>query len=304
MEPLLRTRAIDEVISRLAGAQHRMVARWQLVGAGVGEEAVKYRLRARRLRRWYRGVYLVGPGEPTRRGRWMAAVLACGDGAALSHRTAAVHKGISNRDITRVDVTVAKRLRGPADVTTHFARLPFDEVTIHDGIPTTTVPRTLADLAATTTPREFQRALEQAEIQRLTDPLSLGDLLARDPRRRGAATIRRALTHAVDTQITREELEQRFRAFVAASGLPQPERNASVLGREVDALWEPQRLIVELDGRETHLTSFAFERDRERDRRLAVAGYLTIRITWRQLRDEPELVADDLRALLAARSDV
>ena len=203
-----------------------------------------------------------------------------------------------------MDVTTPRKLTGRAGITTHFARLPFDEVTTHLGIPTTTVPRTLADLAATATKRELDRALEQAEILRLTDPLSLGDLLRRDARRRGAVLIRHAL-HDLDGQATKEELEKRFSELLRRTGLPRPRTNALVdtedTDYEVDCLWQTSKVIVELDGRETHLTPHAFERDRERDRRLAAAGYTVVRITWRQLRDEPGHVERDLLTLLSSR---
>jgi very-short-patch-repair endonuclease len=232
----------------------------------------------------------------------MAAVLACRPDAVLSHWAAAALWGITRRDPRMVDVTTPRKLAGTAGIHTHFARLPFDEITIHDGIPTTTVPRTLADIAATATSQAFHRALEQAEILRLADPLSLNDVLKRDPRRRGARTIRQAL-ETLDGQITKEELERRFRSFVEQHGLPAPRTNAIVEagGREleVDCLWEERRVIVELDGRETHFTTFAFERDRERDRVLAAAGYVVIRVTWRQLRDQPDLLRRDLEAVLA-----
>jgi very-short-patch-repair endonuclease len=197
-------------------------------------------------------------------------------------------------------VTAPRRLAKRDGITPHFARLPFDEVTVHDGVPTTSVPRTLADLAATD-PEIFTRALEQAEIKQLRDPLSLRDLLDRDPRRRGAKLIRKAIDH-LDTRITKEELERRFRSFVDNSGLPRPQTNASIGPYEVDVLWPEARLVVELDSREHHFTTFAFERDRERDRTLATQGYLVIRVTWRQLHDDPDQLERDLHTLLAERS--
>jgi hypothetical protein len=246
----LRTHDADAVIHRLAAAQHRVVARQQMLDEGVGAEAVKHRLKLGRLRSLYRGVYIVGPGKATRQGRWMAAVLACGAGAVLSHKSAAALWNLSRAQGPSVDVTAARKLAGRDGITTHVARLPFDEVTTHAGIPTTTVPRTLADLAGTTTFREFQRALEQAEILGLTDPLSLGDILHRDPRRRGARAIRHALEE-LSPQITKEELERRFREFIRDRDIPRPVTNRpiDVPGRtyEVDCVWEDARLSVELD---------------------------------------------------------
>ena len=288
----------------MADAQHRVVARWQLLGERVPVHVVDHRLETDRFRAIHAGVYLVGPGAPTKHGRWMAAVLACGPGAALSHRSAAALRGIANERGKYVHVTAPRRLAKHDGIHPHFARLPFDEVTIHDGIPTTTVPRTLADLAATD-PEIFTRALEQAEIKQLRDPLSLCDLLERDPRRRGAKLIRKAIDH-LDTRITKEELERRFRSFVDDSSLPRPLLNASIETHirtyEVDVLWPEAGLVVELDSREHHLTTFAFERDRERDRVLSTLGHLVIRVTWRQLHDDPDQLERDLQTLLAERA--
>ena len=301
MCPLQRTRSPDAVIYALAEVQHRVVARWQVVGQGVDGDALRYRLRCGRLRVIHPGVYLVGPGALTKHGRWMAAVLKAGKGAVLSHRSAAALWGLVNERGTAVHVTAPRKLKRRNGITPHFARLPFDEVTVHHQVPTTTVPRTLADLAATEAQRTFTRALEQAEINRLRDPLSLADLLQRDPRRRGATKIREALEH-LDTRITKEELERRFRSFVDDSSLPPAQTNASLGPYEVDVLWPDAKLVVELDSREHHLTSFAFERDRERDRALATMGYLVVRITWRQLHEDAAQLERDLRTILAERT--
>jgi very-short-patch-repair endonuclease len=153
------------------------------------------------------------------------------------------------------------------------------------------------------TRRQLERALNEAEVLRLTDRLSVPDLLDRYPRRRGSAVLRALFRDRTAVRgITRRELEQRFQALLDGTDLPQPRRNAhvSVAGRffEVDCLWAAQRLIVELDGRETHGTDLAFEKDRERDRLLLVEGWRVTRITWRQLRDDAPAVIADLRSLL------
>ena len=182
------------------------------------------------------------------------------------------------------------------------SRLPDDEVTVVEGIPATTVPRTLLDLAVVVGRREVERAINEAEVRRLADPLSLPDLLRRYPRRRGSATIR-AILAAGRTALTRSELEDRFLALVDAAGLPPPEVNAMLeLGDgwiEVDCLWRSRRLVVELDGHATHSTRAAFEGDRSRDRMLLTAGWRVVRITWRHLRDRPTVIAADLWSLLS-----
>jgi very-short-patch-repair endonuclease len=146
--------------------------------------------------------------------------------------------------------------------------------------------------------------VNEAEVQRLPDRLSLADLLERYPRRHGAAAVRAVLADlAPGGTVTRSELEMRFREFVKVRRLPAPVFNAGLFagGRwlECDCVWHAERLVVELDGRGAHDTATAFERDRARDRGLQAGGWHVVRLTWRQLRDEPEAVASDLRRMLS-----
>ena len=227
----------------------------------------------------------------------MAAVLAYGPGTVLSHRAAAALWGM--RGGTWVEVTVPSGRRGRDGIQVHRATLPADERTTHRGIPTTTVPRTLLDLSAVVTKRHLRGALREAEHLRLTDPLSLHDLIARYPRRPGLKAIKALLAEAsVGARIIRSELEERFQDFLVRAGLPLPQTNVVIEGYEVDCVWPEQRLIVELDGHASHSPTHAFELDRARDRRLEAAGWRVIRITWRQLEQEPDLVEADLRRLL------
>jgi hypothetical protein len=182
--------------------------------------------------------------------------------------------------------------------------IEFDEVTVERGIRVTTVPRTLLDLAAVLPQHQVERAINEAEVRRLTDPLSLGDLVGRYPRRWGVPVIRSILAASrVGTTVTRSELESRFLALLNDSGLPRPETNVHLLvaGRwiECDCLWRERRLVVELDGRAAHHTAAAFERDRERDRLLSAQGWRTIRITWRQLHEGVGSLVPDLRKILS-----
>jgi len=174
------------------------------------------------------------------------------------------------------------------------------------GIPVTSVARTQFDLAGVLSKRGLERAMHEAEVRQLTDRLSLPDLLARYPRRRGAANLRALLGAKTPAGITQTELEERFVEFLDAYGLPRPRLNATlpVRGRllKPDCMWPRQRLLVELDGRDVHGTDRAFESDRQRDRVLLVEGWRSTRVTWRQLRDEPAALAADLRDLLRAGS--
>lgn len=289
----------ERAIGSLAERQHGVVTRAQLSELGLNRGSITHRIELGWLCPVHRGVYTIGHRLLTQEGRWMAAVLACGPGTVVSHHSAAALWGI--RQSSRIEVTTRAGHPRRNGITVHRSPLRADERTTHRGIPTTTVPRTLLDLSAVVRRDTLRSALRQAEQLRLTDPLSLNDLAERYPRRPGLAAIRALLEEAsVGARIIRSELEERFQAFLVNAGLPLPKTNQLVEGYEVDCVWPEQRLIVELDGRAAHDTSHAFERDRERDRALAAAGWRVIRITWRQLEEEPHLVEADLRRLLAA----
>jgi hypothetical protein len=201
------------------------------------------------------------------------------------------------------EVTRPSGWRARSGIAQHRSPLPSDEVAIVAGIPVTSVSRTLLDLAVVLSKHQLEQVLNEAEVLRLTDRLSVPDLLERYPRRRGSAVLRALFRDRTAVRgITRRELEWRFKAVLAGTDLPRPRLNAhvSVRGRffEADCLWAEQRLIVELDGRESHGTDLAFEKDRERDRLLLVEGWRVTRVTWRQLRDDAPAVIADLRELL------
>jgi very-short-patch-repair endonuclease len=298
-----RPRSLDRSIGELAGRQHGVVGRWQLLGLGVSGRRVDERVRCGRLLLTHRGVYAVGHRALTVEARWMAAVLACGPGAVLSHRSAGQLWGILPRSSHMPEVTRPGKSRPRRGIRARRSSLPADEVGVVNGIPVTSMPRTLLDLAGDLKPRQLQRALNEVEVRGLTDRLSVPDLLERHPGRRGAATLRSLLAANVPEAITRSELEERFLAFLDANGLPRPRFNATlpVRGRllEVDCMWRAERLVVELDGGRAHRTRHAFESDRQRDRILLAEGWRSARVTWRQLHDEAPAVAADLRRLLA-----
>ena len=304
METKRRVLAQDTWIAEAAGRQHGVVSRRQLIELGVRPGAIKWRLAHGRLHSVSRGVYAVGHQALSREGRWMAAVLYAGPGAVLSHRPAAAHWGFRPTARIVVEVSVPSWRRPRHGLRIHQAALRPDEVTELRGIPVTTVPRTLFDLAAVLgSKRELRRALNEVEILRFRDRLSLADLVARYPRRAGAATIRALLGEWNPGETaTRSVLEERFLDFVHPAGLPAPELNALVaVGNrrlEVDFVWRRQRLIVELDGHAAHGTRHSFENDRERDRVLQAAGWTVVRVTWRQLHEAGAAVASDLAALL------
>jgi very-short-patch-repair endonuclease len=284
---------IDRVIGALAERQHGVVSGPQLLHASVDRHVIDHKLRVGRLLPIHRGVYAVGHRRLTRRGWWMAAVLAAGPGAVLSHRAAAALHGIWHYD--GLEVTAAADRSRPG-ITVHKSCPPADEDTELEGIPVTGLSRTLLDLAAVLPAHHVERAFNEAEVRGLTDSLSLPDLVERYPGRRGIRAIKAILE--TGPAFTRSELEARFTAFRRKTRLPSPSLNAVVEGYECDCVWLGHRLVVELDGRAIHATQAAFERDRARDRALTAAGWRVVRVTWGQLHDEPEALAADLRRIL------
>lgn len=229
----------------------------------------------------------------------MAALLAVGDDAVLSHRSAAVFWGLTRDEGRRVAVTAPRPLHSAAGIELHRTALREDEVRYREGIRVTCVPRTLLDLAAVLDTRRLRRALEQAEVLRLADSLSLDGLLTRYPGRHGFAALIGVLGEGVQPPgLTRSELEDRFLDFLEKHGLPRPRVNATIETFEVDFAWPKTRLIAELDGHAFHAHRHAFERDRLRDRALQAAGWRVVRVTWRQLHGDANSLAADLNRLL------
>jgi very-short-patch-repair endonuclease len=302
----------DRVIAELAARQHGVVARRQLFAAGLSRGAVDRRLATGRLHAPHPAVYAVGQPRIAGPGRLLAAVLACGDEALLSHRSAAALWELLPYAGSRVNVTAPscgrRSLRG---ITLHRSRCLDSQCrAIPDGIPLTSVARTLLDLAGTVRLDQLERAFEQAERLRLVD---LGALTRLCERSHGHHGLRRLLPLLAPAERpapeTRSELERRFLRLCEKSGLPGPAVNAEVAGHEVDALWRDRGLVVELDGYAYHRTRAAFERDRVRDADLQRAGLRVIRVTARRLNDDPVAVAETVRSLLevlepAPRSDV
>ncbi len=299
-----KLRPSDHDIARLAERRHGIVSRAQLRDLGLGEDAIDTRLRSGRLCRLYRGVYAVGHGLVPREGRWLAATMRGGEGAVLSHGSAAALWGIqrSGGD-DRIHISAPRSTRLPMPICRHVVRLASDEIATRRLIPVTTLARTLFDIATVCPPEKLEAAVREAEYRHRFQLRRLEDLLEQHPGRRGATTIRACL-HLLGRGPqgrTRSRLEVRFAALLARIDLPQPALNALLdidgYKVEADCLWRKQRLIVELDGGQSHDTRVAFEKDRERDRRLQVAGWRVIRVTWHQL-DNPTALLADLRHLL------
>lgn len=230
----------------------------------------------------------------------MAAVLACGPGAALSHRAAAALWGLRS-SAAAIDVSITsrngrERRRG---ILLHHVQLDRSEVTEHAGIPVTTAARTLLDLAAILPLRGIARAVEAAERARIFDLAALGELFARYPRRAGTKALTTAIAlHRPDLELTRSELERLFIELCSKQGIDPPLVNAPVGPYVADFLWPGHSLIVETDGAATHLTRAAFERDRIRDAELTATGFRVVRLSHDRVSRQPAAVAETVRALL------
>jgi very-short-patch-repair endonuclease len=302
----LRSRDDDRWLAALAERQYGVVGRRQLLEAGWSTGAIEKRVRNGRLHPLYAGVYRVGHGLIQREGRWLAAVLASGPDAVLSHWSAAALWMIRPNSRSVADVTDPRKSRSWDGIRRHHKALPPDEITVEEGIPVTTVPRTIFDLAATEPADVVENMLREMEHLELRDRLSLRDLVHRYPGRRGVRRVRTALERLEEEPPgpRASPLEERFAPFLRRHRLPLPRFNDWILLGDkrfkVDCHWPGTGQIVELDGWEVHKTRTAFREDRARDRRLRVAGYAVTHITWNQLDDEPEAVAADLRALLGA----
>jgi very-short-patch-repair endonuclease len=299
----------DQEIVALARQQHGVVARRQLRGLGLGKDAIQHRLASGRLHPIHAGVYSVAPRPLiSRQGQWVAAMLASGPDAVLSHQTAAALWGIRDYSRGAIHITVPHKSTPTKRIHRHFSIVPPDERAVEEEFPVSSVHRTIFDLAATEDLDAVISMIKEAEYLNRWDRLSLPDLLERYPGKRGSRKVRAALERLREEPPGRKrsKLEERFAPFLRHHRLPLPCFNDWILlgpkRYQVDCHWASTGRIVELDGWEGHHTRSAFRGDRERDRRLTAAGYTVTRLTWNQLDDEPEQIAADLRSLLASAS--
>jgi len=294
-------------LARLAAMQHAVFDLHQMRTLGLSPRAIQKRTDAGQLHRVYRAVYSLVPQKLlSREGRWMAAVLACGPDAVLSHRTAAALHGLRPTARSDIDVTASGRVRRAhrgIDLHTSITLAPTDIIRLNN-IPCTSVARTLLDLADVVERRALEKAFDQAEILQTFDLTALKDQLDRNSNRRGKRTINSILAEYYGPLPTVSELEDAFLAVCRKAGVPTPEVNVYLVlddgepPPKVDFLWRKQRLVLETDGNETHRTRQAFERDRRNDQRLTVAGYRPLRATWRQITRNPAQILATVQALL------
>ena len=288
-------------LSGLAGRQHGVVAIGQLSELGFSRHVVDRLVRDGHLIRLHRGVYAVGHDRLTVRGRWMAAVLACGDGAVLSHRAALALWELIPAPGGEIDVSAAGRSRRRvAGVRFHGLRhLHPDDHTLIDGIPVTSLPRALLDHAPALHPQRLRTLLEQAQHRGLFNLLAFEALLTRTTGHHGTGALRAALAQLRDeAPWTQSELERRFLEFVRDHDLPEPQTNVTVDGVCVDCYWPAQNLIAELDSYAFHTNRRSFETDRRRQITHTRAGRHTIHITQHMITRQARTLRTDLAALL------
>jgi very-short-patch-repair endonuclease len=289
-------------VARLAANQHGVVARPQLLALGISPDQATRLVDAGHLQTVHRGVYAVGHRRLTQHGEWMAAVLAGGPGAVLSHTSAAMLWALIEPSPSLPHVTTPTKGRRRRGIRSHAAGLAGDVITRRDGIPVTTVARTLLDLATVLDRFHLELALAEAEFHRYPLSPSLPTLLDRHRGGRGVGALRSALASGNATLgVPRSRLEKRFLRFLDRRRLQRPELNVPItLGDQtirIDCLWRRIGLAVELDGRAAHERRRTFHSDRRRDRRLSAHGLRPIRITGEQLVAQPDELDHDLRAL-------
>jgi len=293
MRSSARPTGIDAVIADLAAAQHGVVARRQLLANGVTAPTLRSRVRSGRLCPIHRGVYQVGP-VAGRYAREMAAVLACGPGVVVSHRSAgSLWAMLPPADATTpVELTINSRrpFRRPGIVVHRTLSLEADDITHLEGVPITSPARTLLDLAAVLSFRELEQALARAERAEQVNRTDMSKVVERNRGRPGANALRALLAGEAAPAMARSEAEERLLQLIRKAQLPPPETNVRVHGFEVDFLWRAQGVAVEVDGFAYHRSPASFEGDRRRDAHLAAQGIHVMRVTWRQLTNEPEAV--------------
>lgn len=292
-----------QALADLANRQYGVVSIRQLTGPlGYSQTAVSRGAAEGHLHRLYRGVYAVGHTHLPLHGKCLAAVLACGPDALLSHRSAAWLWGIVKGSPAPFEVTtpVPRKARKPIRI--HHSRiLTADDRVLREGIPATALSRTLLDCAASQDFWLLQRMLERSEELKLFDLGPVEELLERCGRHAGRGPLRRAIALYKPPAFTRSQFERRFLEAVLAHGLPRPAVNINVAGFELDLYWEDKRFAVELDSYATHGGHGAFERDRLRQEELLLAGIGMTRVTDVRFDREPHSVLKSVERLLAAR---
>jgi putative AbiEi antitoxin of type IV toxin-antitoxin system len=285
---------VEEKLARIAGNQHGVVTRAQLLAAGISDDEIKWRRQKGLLIRVHRGTYRVGHRARSVEARYLAAVLACGPGAVLSGKAAGHLLGLLNGAPPPPEVTTRaqRRVQG-----VRTRRAKHVHATTFKGIPVTTVPQTLVDLAATLSEGRLAGACHEAGVKYGTTPAKVEPLLAAFPNRPGVAKLRRIMRG--EARITLSTLERGFLAFLRREGLPLPRTNRVASAKRVDCRWPEQGLTVELDSYQYHNSRHAWEQDRRREREAFARGDDFRRYTWGDVFEHPHRMRAELRALLS-----
>ena len=294
MQP--RSRTVESELDRIASSAHGVVTRSQLRLAGVTPQEIRSRVQRGGLLRVHPGVYRVGHRAPSTEATYLAAVLAAGDGAVLSGPAAAHLHGLVKGPAPPPEVT-ARTERRIEGVKTHRSRfLTARDATRVRGIPVTTVPRTLVDIAAVLSAEALARACHEAGVRYRTTPAQVEAVLAGRPQRPGARKLRRVI-HG-DVHVTLSTLERRFLELLREEGLPLPLTNKPAGGRRVDCRWPEHRLTVELDSYRFHNSRYSWEQDRRREREALARGDQLRRYSYDDVTADPTLMLSELRSLL------
>jgi very-short-patch-repair endonuclease len=286
-------------LAEIAGVQRAMVHRSQLQALGIGRGAYNHRVAVGALHRVFPSVLsLVNPVlEP-----WAmetAGLLHAGDDAVLSHESAAAVWGLATHPSFVVITMIGRHARGRPGLRIHELKfLDIRDVSIHQGFPVTSPARTLIDCAAR---GDIEDMLNEARAQKLVTDDTLRAAIARCPTRAGTRAVRHMLEVELDTGYSESRAERLLKRLIRAADLERAVHNVNVEGKRVDALWPRHRLVLEVDGHKWHGHRQAFERDRARDQKLVAAGYAVIRVTWRQLTEQPMAVMARIAQALARR---
>ena len=289
---------MEQTLARIAGASYGVVTRAQLVRAGFSPEEIKQRVSRGTLLREHRGVYRVGHRARSVEACYLAAVRACGEGALLSGRAAAHLLGVLRGAAPAPEVLTPTKRRVEGVRTRRFRRIDRRDAMSWRAIPTTTVARTLVDLAAAMDVDELARACHEAGVRHGTTPAEVEAVLARRPNSQGATKLRQIMRGEV--RVTLSKLEARFLARLSEAGLPLPQTNRPAGGRRVDCRWPERRLSIELDSYTYHRSRHAWEQDRRREREAHARGDEFRRYTYGDVFEDPRLMLAELRALLPA----
>ena len=291
----------DWVAGEIADRQHGVVTRWQLLAAGLSRRVIDGAIAAGRLRLLFRGVYTVGHAAVSPDGWCQAALLACGDESALGHRTACMKWSLRRTDLFPLSVIVpGDRGRKHDRIQARRVKLDRRDWVAFDGLRVTTPARTIVDMAGELSPTEMRELVERAQNLRRFDPKQVSRVLECHPSRPGC----RPLLHLIallqpDHDGAKSYLERLFLALVRKAGLPLPEVNVCIEGRERDFVWRDERLVIEVDGYAYHSSRAAIRRDKARDRELTAALWRPARFTYEEIAFEADATTTEIADLLA-----